>query len=476
MRASRRTVVSSSRMKAFLSFQDLFQSSFKSSWKNIRGSWSASSSIATTNTGSSNYPLASVPMSSPNVNISIKNPGVGTGAALWVTDSGDWWGLVSSQALSSGTGACGSYNAYNPCSGSNPYNPCGATNGYSGGNCAGTGGNCNSTAGNCIGAGGNCISDPGGNCVSSGGNCNTGGGGGGNCNTSAASGGNCNVAGGNCNTFGGNCNTSGGNCNTGGGNCKAFGNCFVYGSYYIACCSGGYNPYNPCVNTNPINWCVNINPYNPCVTVNAIDYCKSINPYVPANNCVNINPYVPYNPCVNVNPINYCSSINPSNPCVALNTYNPCASTNPGNPCSGTNPYNPCGATNPITGGNCAGTGGNCNASGGTCISYNNTYPRYLQFIRFINNAATSIYTITLDSVTQFVQMKGLNVNISNAVKGGTTATITAKAFSDTAMITQIGQDLIYNATNVKIIANYGIVASPSSYNESNSVGEITIQ
>jgi transketolase C-terminal domain/subunit len=72
--------------------------------------------------------------------------------------------------------------------------------------------------------------------------------------------------------------------------------------------------------------------------------------------------------------------------------------------------------------------------------------------------------------------MKGLNVNISNAVKGGTTATITAKAFSDTAMITQIGQDLIYNATNVKIIANYGIVASPSSYNESNSVGEITIQ
>jgi len=72
--------------------------------------------------------------------------------------------------------------------------------------------------------------------------------------------------------------------------------------------------------------------------------------------------------------------------------------------------------------------------------------------------------------------MKGLKVTISNAVKGGTTATITAKAFSDTAMVSQIGGDLIYNATNVKIIANYGIVASPSSYNELNTVGEITIQ
>ena len=458
MRTSRRTVVSSSRMKAFLSFQDLFQSSFKSSWKNIRGSWSASSNIATTNTGSSNYPLASVPMSSPNVDISIKNPGVGTGAALWVTDSGDWWGLVSSQALSSGTGACGSYNAYNPCSGTNAVNPCGATNPISGGNCVQTGGNCNSVSGNCISTGGNC--------VQTGGTCNTGGGYGGNCNTSEPIFSNCNVGGGNCNTSGGNCNTSGGNCNTGGGNCKTFGNCFVYGSYYIACCKA-YNPYNPCVSTNPINYCVNINPFNPCYTVNPVDNCVSINPYVPRNNCVNINAWVPYDPCVSVNPVN---------PCGATNAVNPCGATNPGNPCVNVNAVNPCGATNGQSGGNCVQTGGNCNASGGSCISYQNTYPRSLKFIRFINNAATAIYTITLDSVTQFVEMKGLRVNISNAVKGGTTATITAKAFSDTAMVSQIGGDLIYNATNVKIIANYGIVASPSDYNELNAVGEITIQ
>jgi hypothetical protein len=457
-RSRKKVAVTSSRMKAFVSFQDLFQSGFKSGWKFVRGSWRASSNVATSDTPTLQYPLVSVPMSSPNVTISIKNPGIGTGAALWVTDSGDWWGLVSSQVLSSGTGACGNFNAYNPCSGSNPINPCGATNPVSGGNCVATGGNCNSTPGNCLATGGNC--------VATGGNCNSNPTVNPTCNTSEPVFSNCNTRYGNCNTSGGNCNTSGGNCNTGGGNCRSFGYCLIYGSYYISCCKS-YNPYNPCVNVNYFNPCVNVNYFNPCVNVNPTDYCFNINPYIPRNNCVNINSYIAGNPCVNTN---Y------RDPCGYTNYLDPCGTTNQGNPCSGVNQINYCGATNQVSGGNCAQTGGNCNASGGTCASYNNTYPRSLQFIRFINNAATAVYTITLDSLTQFVEMKGLKVTISNAVKGGTTATITAKAFSDTAMVSQIGGDLIYNATNVKIIANYGIVASPSSYNELNTVGEITIQ
>ena len=82
---------------------------------------------------------------------------------------------------------------------------------------------------------------------------------------------------------------------------------------------------------------------------------------------------------------------------------------------------------------------------------------------------------MSLDAVTSYTQMRGLKVQVSNSTKGGTTATITAKAYSDTAMVTQIGPDLIYNATGVNIIANYGIVVSPSSYNEDKSLGEITI-
>ena len=443
----KRNIVSS-RLKAFVFFQDSFNNYFKSGWKFRRGEWVAQSSSATTAYSSSLYPMASVPMKDPNVTISIKNPGVGSGAALWVTDEGNWYGLVSSQALSVGSGGCLSVN---------PYNPCGATNG-----CQGTGGNCIGSGG-CSGTGGTCVATGGNSagwqqqCVATNPSCNS------EYSYCVATGGNCNQGGFNCNTGGGNCRAAtGGNCNTGGGNCKTFGNCLIYGSYYISCCKA-YNPYNPCVSVNPYNPCPSVNPYNPCVNINPYYYCGSINPYNP---CGYQNPY---NPCVNVNSYDACGytmfveQFNAVNPCGTVNPYNPCGSVNPYNPCAGVNPYNPCGA-----GGNCAGTGGSCS-------SYANTYPRYLQFIKFTSNVATAIYTFTLDAVTSYVQMKGLKIQISNATKGGTTATITAKAYSDTAMVTQIGSDLIYNATGVNIVANYGIVVSPSSYNEDKSLGEITI-
>lgn len=459
----KRNIVSS-RLKAFVFFQDSFNNYFKGGWKFRRGEWVAQTSKASTAYSSSLYPMASVPMKDANVTITIKDPGIGSGAALWVTDDGNWYGLVSSQTLSSGTGGCLSANPYNPCGSTNP---CIAT----GGNCVGTGGNCSATGG-CSGTGGNCVAT-GGNYAGSNPECvvsNP------YCNVQYS---NCNTGGGNCNSSGGNCNTSGGNCNTGGGNCRAGtgGNCAQYGWCGIPTavnywCCNRYNPYNPCPSRNPYNPCVNINPYNPCVNVNYYNPCVNVNPYNP---CVNINPY---NPCVNVNPYNPCASItwvdyyNPVNPCGSTNPYNPCGSSNPYNPCGVINPYNPCGyvsAYNPCgAGGNCAGTGGSCN-------TYDNTYPRYLKLIRFASNVATTLATITLDAITSYTPIRGLKVQVSNATKGGTTATVTAKVYSDTAMITQIGSDLIYNATGVNIITNYGIVVSPSSYNEDKSLGEITI-
>ena len=459
----KRNIVSS-RLKAFVFFQDSFNNYFKGGWKFRRGQWVAETNKASTAYSSSLYPMASVPMKDTNVTISIKNPGVGSGAALWVTDDGNWYGLVSSQTLSSGTGGCVSANPYNPCGSTNPCQPTGGNCAASGGNCIATGG-CSGTGGNCVATGGNfagnttvCVArNPSCNVQNS--NCNTGGG-------------NCNTGGGNCNTGGGNCRSAtGGNCNTGGGNCRTFSWCGIpYPSAYKCC--NAYNPYNPCVSRNPYNPCPSVNPYNPCVSVNPYYYCGNINPYTP---CVNVNPY---NPCVNVNSYDPCwyttdaPYYNAVDPCGATNPYNPCGSSNPYNPCAGTNPYNPCAGTNPY---NPCGAGGNCAGTGGSCNSYANTYPRYLQFIKFTSNVATTLFTMTLDAVTSYTQMRGLKVQVSNSTKGGTTATITAKAYSDTAMVTQIGPDLIYNATGVNIIANYGIVVSPSSYNEDKSLGEITI-
>lgn len=62
-------------------------------WNSLRGVWSIASNKISTSSSASEYPLAAVGMASASVDISIKDISQGTTAALWVTDSGNWWGL-----------------------------------------------------------------------------------------------------------------------------------------------------------------------------------------------------------------------------------------------------------------------------------------------------------------------------------------------------------------------------------------------
>ena len=62
-------------------------------WNIIRGTWSVLSNKAYSSTAASSYPLASVKMVSPNATISLKGVSQGSTAALWVTDSNQWWGI-----------------------------------------------------------------------------------------------------------------------------------------------------------------------------------------------------------------------------------------------------------------------------------------------------------------------------------------------------------------------------------------------
>lgn len=350
---TRRNQVTVSRLKSFLSFSDTFTSGFASGWKSVRGTWSASAGTATA--ADTNYPIRTVQMTNENVTITLENPGVGSGAALWVTDSGTWWSLVSKQTTCSGCGSCSS---------TNPYNPCGA-----GGTCIGSGGNC-------IGTGGNCVATPG-NYVP--------------------------------------CSGCGGN------------------TYY-------YNYYTP---GNP-----------------ASNYSCSM--YNPTGNCKYGSTYNYTNP-------GYFGTVltaNPYNPCCSggyTNAANPCGSSNPYNPCGATNPYNPCSSTNP-----CVGTGG-------TCASYYDTYPQYLKLYKYAASTLTELASVTLASVTSFAPIRAIKVAITGSNKVAETATVTAKAFSDTSAVSQIGGDLVHNATGVKIITNYGIIASDSAYNQSLSVDGVTI-
>jgi len=64
-------------------------------WQAIRGTFQISGNKASS-LNDSNYPIAAVDSFTSNVDIDIKGT-TGTGAALWVTDSGNWWSVGTVQ-------------------------------------------------------------------------------------------------------------------------------------------------------------------------------------------------------------------------------------------------------------------------------------------------------------------------------------------------------------------------------------------
>lgn len=348
-RSIRRNIISS-RLKGFKTFTDTFNSlSFNTKWKLVRGTWSSNGSKATTSDSSSSYPLATVTMASPNVEIDLIADNAGHGAALWVADSGNWWSLVSHQSTCSGCGSCLTYN---------PYNPCGA------------GGNCTGTCGGGV--------TPGYDYYSCG---------------------------------------------------------WVPGNAYQSCTGGNAVGGN----SNPAYYVCSMYVYNPAGFAN--NTCKYGTFYPSTTN------YVYYNAvtCIDrANPGSY--------QCNYAGTYNP--TPNPTYCCG----YNPCIGT------------------GGGCASYADTYPRYLKLLKYTANTVSEIASVTLDSLTSFTPIAAIKVKITNADKAAGTATVTASAFSDTNMVTKIGDDLVHNATGVTIITNYGIIASPSDYNETSLIDNIEIK
>ena len=65
-------------------------------WNAIQGTWTADGSRAVSS-NPSGYPIATLENSTPNAAQTIGNITNGAGAALWVTDSGNWFGAVAVQ-------------------------------------------------------------------------------------------------------------------------------------------------------------------------------------------------------------------------------------------------------------------------------------------------------------------------------------------------------------------------------------------
>lgn len=77
----------------FRNNEPLLRASDGTIWTTLRGVWSVLDYRAKTTTSPSEYPLAVVSAPTSDVDFSIKDLSQGAAAALWVSDSGNWWGV-----------------------------------------------------------------------------------------------------------------------------------------------------------------------------------------------------------------------------------------------------------------------------------------------------------------------------------------------------------------------------------------------
>jgi hypothetical protein len=106
---------------------------------------------------------------------------------------------------------------------------------------------------------------------------------------------------------------------------------------------------------------------------------------------------------------------------------------------------------------------------------------RNILAITFTNKAVHEMKSRVVESLSEFAKEQPSEKAMQlmqdiNSETGLSVATITAKAFTDTSAVTQVGSNLVYNATGVSIVTNQGIIASDSAYNQTLSVENIVIE
>jgi hypothetical protein len=88
----------------------------------------------------------------------------------------------------------------------------------------------------------------------------------------------------------------------------------------------------------------------------------------------------------------------------------------------------------------------------------------YNEFLRVRQSVASTVSIITSQLISTAASIKSLLVSTSGNQ-------ITARAFSDTNFVTQIGTDLVYTASGATVNTRYGLAVSPSAYNQSAIIG-----
>lgn len=378
---------SGTRNKFLDQFDDTFEEATDGSfWKSLRGAWTVTGSKASSSSAANTYPIASIdmPENQGATSISMKSMGQGTGAALWITDSGDWWAVVAGTDAGFGCSCTTQSNFKCSANACNSY----ICNGF---NCPAPN-NCNTTF-----------------CSSS---CSS--------NNTCSSPRPC---------------TAGNVANYNACNAYNFGNCNQF----------RYNATTPCVTFNKTGNC---NRYR---VGGGTQYCSGT--FVGNRFCrsgQNIGNYT-------------CNAF------AACNTWNCNITFCSSYPCSAGSAYN---CTNPT----CA--TGSCNPANVYCSTWvpdtyfqscaATCYPTYIRLIKSVANTVTEVTKVIVGNTTSsLVNSLRLNINGSQ---------ITAKAYSDSNLTSQIGSDLTFTPTGATISTSYGIIVTPSVTNQGNSLDDFTIE
>lgn len=236
-------------------------------------------------------------------------------------------------------------------------------------------------------------------------------------------------------------------------NCTEYYNSYTYSYYYEYVSS-----WNTANCTSWTNYCCSY--YNYCSSYNSSNCCGYTCGSYNSSNCCGYSCYG-YNAkgnckgyyCSCYNGSNcagyYCSCYNGSN-CAGYTTI--CEDYS----CANCNAYN---TSNPVY------TGATGYATGYSGPYYNcqTCYPSYIRIFQSVSNVVSTIVSQSISSVVQ-----SLKVSTSGNQ-------ITAKAYSDSAQVTQVGSDLVYTATGATIFPKFGITVVPSTYGQTYEVNEVTI-
>lgn len=131
----------------------------------------------------------------------------------------------------------------------------------------------------------------------------------------------------------------------------------------------------------------------------------------------------------------------------------------------GTYSYNPYTSSNPYTS-NVPYTSNNSPYTSNTPYStgVNATTYAYQAIIKVNKSVSNTVSTLTSAIVSTTQTIGSILVSLSGNE-------ITAKAFSDTNLVTQLGSDLVYTATGAVVTTSYGISIAPTQYAQSDTIG-----